>query len=347
MQVLIWGGIVFCISQSAMFSGLNLAFFSISKLRLEIESIKNNEDAIKITKIRENSNLLLTTILWGNVGINVLLTLLSNSVMAGVIAFVFSTIIITFFGEIIPQAYFSRHAMRTASLLSPVLRFYQILLYPVAKPTAFVLDKWLGAESISFFQENDIRELIKIHVDAPETDIEKVEGRGALNFLAIDDLSIIEIGQPIDPKSIIEVPFENDKPIFPTIMNSPKDPFLKRIQESEKKWIILIDSHGEPRLTLDADAYLRAVLFKRTDIKPIYFSHHPIIIDETSVQLGEAITRLKVYPERIGDDVIDHDIILIWNKDHRRVLTGSDVLGRLLRGIVQQQKTVYHKLMEK
>ena len=31
-----WLGIVFCISQSACFSGLNLAFFSLSRLQLEI-----------------------------------------------------------------------------------------------------------------------------------------------------------------------------------------------------------------------------------------------------------------------------------------------------------------------
>ena len=159
MNTLIWIAIGFCVSQSAMFSGLNLAFFSISKLRLEIESKNNNKDALKIARMRKDSNFLLTTILWGNVGINVLLTLLSNSVMAGVMAFIFSTFVITFLGEIIPQAYFSRHAMRTASLLSPILRFYQLLLYPVAKPTAFILDQWLGAEAIRFFQEKDFREL--------------------------------------------------------------------------------------------------------------------------------------------------------------------------------------------
>ena len=44
-----------------MFSGLNLAFFSITKLKLEIESKNNNLDAIKIAKLREDSNFLLTT----------------------------------------------------------------------------------------------------------------------------------------------------------------------------------------------------------------------------------------------------------------------------------------------
>ena len=100
-----------------MFSGLNLAFFSITKLRLEIESKKGNPQALKVAKLREDSNFLLTTILWGNVGINVLLTLLSESVMAGIMAFLFSTFAITIFGEIIPQAYFSRHALKVALLI--------------------------------------------------------------------------------------------------------------------------------------------------------------------------------------------------------------------------------------
>ena len=80
MKTIIWIGIVFCISQSAMFSGSNLAFFSISKLRLKVESAQQNRHAERILSLRQDANFLLTTILWGNVGINVLLTLLSNSV---------------------------------------------------------------------------------------------------------------------------------------------------------------------------------------------------------------------------------------------------------------------------
>lgn len=344
MNLLIWIGIVFCISQSAIFSGLNLAFFSISKLLLEIESRKNNKHALKIAKLREDSNFLLTTILWGNVGINVLLTLLSNSVMAGIIAFVFSTVIITFLGEIIPQAYFSRHAMQIASLLSPILRFYQFLLYPLAKPTSFILDKWLGAEAIRFFQEEDLQELLKIHMDSAETNIEKIEGKGALNFLAIDDLTIIEEGEPIDSKSVIELPFKNNKPILSITKRSCEDPFLKKIQASEKKWIILTDATGEPRLTLDSDAFIRSVLFEEADFNPLQLCHRPIIIRDPKTSLGEAIARLKVYPERLGDDVVDEDIILFWGDEQRRIITGSDVLGRLLRGIVQQEKTAFRKI---
>ena len=38
MTVLAWAGILLCIFQSAMLSGLNLGLFSIGKLELEIEA---------------------------------------------------------------------------------------------------------------------------------------------------------------------------------------------------------------------------------------------------------------------------------------------------------------------
>ncbi len=42
MDSVIWIGIALCLAHSAMFSGLNLAFFSLSRLRLEAESAAGN-----------------------------------------------------------------------------------------------------------------------------------------------------------------------------------------------------------------------------------------------------------------------------------------------------------------
>jgi CBS domain containing-hemolysin-like protein len=177
-ETITWLAIGFCITQSAMFSGLNLALFSISRMRLEVETAAGNPDAQRILDRRQESNLLLTTILWGNVGINVLLTLLSNSVMAGLVAFIFSTFVITFIGEIIPQAYFSRHAIRAGARLAPLLRVYRVVLYPAAKPCAMVLDRWLGAEGIHYFRERDLRKVIRMHMDAEDAEVDHVEGAG-------------------------------------------------------------------------------------------------------------------------------------------------------------------------
>jgi len=332
VDVLVWLGILFCLSQSAMFSGLNLAMFGISRLRLEVEASNSNAAATKILAMRQDSNFLLTTILWGNVSINVLLTLLSDSVMVGVGAFLFSTVAITVFGEIAPQAYFSRNALRMGSLLAPVLRMYQFLLYPVAKPSAKVLDLWLGKEGVQYFHEHNLRAVIKKHIEADESDIDRIEGLGALNFLAFDDLLPTQEGEPVHPQSVIRLPIENGKLIFPSYDATATDPFIQKINASGKKWVIITDHNDQPQLVLNANAFLRAALTSEVQVDPNQFVHKPILVHDERTLLGRVIPKLKVKPERAADDVIDDDLILLWASE-RRVITGADILGRLLRGI--------------
>ncbi|MDF1832050.1 MAG: DUF21 domain-containing protein [Porticoccaceae bacterium] len=332
-SIFVWLGIVFCLSQSAIFSGLNLALLTISRLRLEVEASGGNPSAIKILALRQDSHFVLTTILWGNVGVNVLLTLLSNSVMAGALSFFFSTFLITFMGEIIPQAYFSRHALRMGALLAPLLRLYQIILYPVAKPCALMLDWWLGEESIRYFTERDLHRVIREHIDVKESDVSRLEGMGAMNFLSLDDVSITQEGEDIDPASIIALPIKDDKPVFPSFERKVNDDFLVAVNRSGRKWVIIVDDKSKtPCVVLNANAFLRSALLGNELPNPYYYCHRPIIIEDASILLGKVLTQLKVYPSNDVDDVIDNDIILIWS-DQKRVITGADILGRLLHGI--------------
>jgi metal transporter CNNM len=338
MEGLIWLGIGMCVLHSAMFSGLNLAFFGLSRLQLEIEVATGNPAATNVLQLRLDSNFLLTTILWGNVSINVLLTLLSNSILAGASAFIFSTVIITFLGEIMPQAYFSRHALRMATLLSPVLKVYQIVLYPVAKPTAKALDWWLGAEDIQYFREHGLREMIRRHIDADETDIDRLEGIGALNFLALDDLGVDQEGELVDPESIISLPVKDGHPQFPAFEPAATDLFLRQVHASGKKWAIITDPAGEPVFVLDTDAFLRDVWFDAAPPNPLTYCHRPIVIQDMTTRLGQVLGEFHVAPLRARQDVVDHDIMLVWGRI-KRVITGADILGYLLRGITRPSRS--------
>ncbi len=337
IETLTWFGILFCITQSAMFSGLNLAFFSLNRLQLEVLVADNDKAAEKILAMRQDSNFLLTTILWGNVGINVLLTMLSDSVLAGVSAFLFSTIFITVFGEITPQAYFSRNALKMASKLAPVLRFYQIVLYIFAKPSAKLLDVWLGEEGIDYMREKDLRNVIMKHVEAEEAEVEAIEGIGAMNFLQIDDLSVSKEGEVIDPKSIVKLPKLLDLPVIPSYINKREDEFLQMLHSSGHKWVVLTDEQDLPLLVIDADGFLRSAMLDEYDETSYAnlaysFCHRPIIVTDPLMPLGDIITHFKVGTEKHCDAVIDNDIILLW-ADEKRIITGADLLGRLLKGI--------------
>lgn len=286
-------------------------------------------------RLREESNLLLATILWGNVASNTLLALLANSVMIGVVAFLFSTIVITFVGEIVPQAYFSRNALKMASLFAPMIRMYQRLFYPLAKPTAMILDRALGQEGIQYLREHDLRVLLEKHVEADEAhDVGYFEGMGALNFLALDDIPAHEEGEPLDPRSVVELPINVDLPIFPEVTRDSEDPFLRRIQESGRKWVVVVDPDQVPRLIIDADSFIREAIFGSATFDPYAHCHRPIVVEKPDTPIGRIVRKLHVKPTGPSDDVIDNDIILLWG-DERRIITGADILGRLLRGIVQ------------
>lgn len=328
-----WIGIVFCLSQSAIFSGLNLAYFSLSRLRLELEAGSGNQKARQVLVLRENPNFLLCTILWGNVGINVLLALLSESVMAGIGSFFFSTFVITIAGEILPQAYFSRNALAFGAFLKPVIRVYQVLLYPVAKPSAMMLDRLVGAERIEFLKESKIRRLLRMHVESSDAEIDEVEGRGAMNFLSLDDIEVCEEGEIIKRESILSIEFKNGVPLFP----DEKRQFVEQVNNSSQKWVLLTDQRDRPRLLLDADGYVRAAMLNE-NASPMEYCHRPIVVRNGHTPLGEVLGRFEVLPASPDDDVIDFDTILVWTNTHHRIITGADIFGRLMRGIAKVRK---------
>jgi metal transporter CNNM len=330
-SIWIWLGIVACVALSALFAGLNLAIFSLSQLRLQIEADGGSKDAARVLDLRRNSNQVLATVIWGNVGTNVFLTLLSDSVLAGLGAFFFSAVMITLFGEIAPQAYFSRNALRMTARFLPFLIFWRAALFFVAGPTALLLDWWLGVEGIAYLHERDVRSLVA-RAAASGGDIGKLEATGVQNFLDLDDLAVSEEGEPVHPQSIISLPLASGRCLLPAFNPSPDDPFLQRVDASGKKWVVVTDLAGEPAFVLDSHHFLRDALFKHPNKNQGACWHRPVIVRDMQTRLGDVIGCLKVVQELPDDDVIDNDLILVWGSQ-RRIITGSDLLGRLLRGI--------------
>ncbi|WP_253445490.1 hypothetical protein [Halomonas sp. Y3] len=99
--------------------------------------------------------------------------------------------------------------------------------------------------------------------------------------------------------------------------------------------VALLDETATPRLVLDDNGFLRDVLFGRGELFPLACCHRPILVRDPDTPLGEVIGRFRVRPEHSEDDVLDEDVILLWGEE-KRILTGADVLGRLLRGIAHQ-----------
>ena len=179
--------IIILVCFSALFSGLTLGLLGLDKIGLQIVMSGDNAHlaakAAKIAPIRDNGNLLLCTLLLGNVAVNASLSILMADLTSGLFGFVFSTIIIVIFGEIIPQAACSRYALDIGAFFVPVVQVLIYILFVFTKPLSLVLDVWLGDEIGTIHTRQELSELLRIHVDHGAMDIEAGNvAQGAIKY---------------------------------------------------------------------------------------------------------------------------------------------------------------------
>jgi metal transporter CNNM len=170
---------------SGLFSGLTLGLLSLDKQSLERQAKHGNKYAETIYTVRKNGNLLLTTLLLGNVAVNTTLSIYLGTVASGVVAGVIATALIVVFGEIIPQAVISRYALWFGAKTIWFTKFAIVICYPIAWPIAKLLDLFLGSELPKTYSKSELMEIISEHEQSEHSPIDRDEKRivhGALQF---------------------------------------------------------------------------------------------------------------------------------------------------------------------
>jgi len=127
-------------------------------------SPEEQQDALyaeRILPLRKKGNLLLCTILLGNVAVNSQLAILMGDLTSGTMGLITSTAIITLFGEITPQATFSRHALFVGANLAWFVYIAMFLTFPISFPIAAILDKCLGEEVGNVLSKSQMKNMFE------------------------------------------------------------------------------------------------------------------------------------------------------------------------------------------
>ncbi|CAG9532957.1 unnamed protein product [Cercopithifilaria johnstoni] len=164
--------IVFMLTMSALFSGLNLSFTSVAISELNIiirmgDPYKSHL-AKNIIPVRKHLNWLICTFATSNAIINCGLSLLFENflqyVSDGRLPFLPLTlvtcIIIIIFGEIFPLAICNRRGLQVASKTRYITWLAMIVLSPVAWPISKILDIALGSKGCEVYDRSKIEFLI-------------------------------------------------------------------------------------------------------------------------------------------------------------------------------------------
>jgi len=177
--------VVLLVGFSAMCSGLNIALMALDIADLKRKAALDNVAARRVLPFRRNLHLTLTSILLANVAVISVTSLLIDDHSNGLIAGVVSTLLIVVFGEILPQALFSRRALSYFAYLTPLLWVMIVVTYPVSKPLQLLLDRLFGHESAKLQSRHELGMMITEHLgnDHSELDDDEIEIiRGALTL---------------------------------------------------------------------------------------------------------------------------------------------------------------------
>jgi metal transporter CNNM len=188
--------VILLVVLSGLFSGLTLGLLSLDKTELERKISLGNKQAKKVYSVRKRGNLLLCTLLLGNVAVNSTLAIFLGNIASGVIAGFAATGLIVIFGEIIPQATFARYALAVGAKTAWLVKIFIFILFPICFPIAWILDRALGDEMTTIYSKRELMKIVEEHEGSKESDVDEDEKRIIKGALSYSDKTAKEIMTP-------------------------------------------------------------------------------------------------------------------------------------------------------
>ncbi len=185
------------IGLSAIYSGLNVALLSLSLNDLKLKAKLGNRNAKKLIPFRKNSHLPLASILISNVAVISATSLVLRQHFNGWVAGSASTLLIVIFGEVLPQAYFSRHALRLTSKFIPLIRIVMVITYPISKPLELLLNRLLGDEASILPSRKELGFIITEQTNHEDSELDEDEIEIMHGALQLSEKHVRDIMTPI------------------------------------------------------------------------------------------------------------------------------------------------------
>lgn len=213
--------LIILLTVSALCAGLTIGLMGLGTYEL-LRSAKNGDkEAEQVYAVRKYGTQLLATLLLANVALNAFISIILSKLFTGLVAGLIATALIFILAEMIPQAVMSRYALWFGARTAWFVKLLLIILHPICRPIAFVLDKFLGHEVPDYYTKRELLSVIdEYETSNPESAIDKDEqqiARGALSF------SHQEVEHVMTPNTVVVMLDESqtfDETIIETLKNS-------------------------------------------------------------------------------------------------------------------------------
>ena len=362
--------LILLLACSALISGAEVAFFSLTLTDLEESETSDQENSrLKmVVRLLQKPKKLLATILVANNTINIAIVLLFASlgevlfsdIQATLwgfsVKFIIEVIIITFlillFGEILPKIYASRNNKKFASFMAFPLRFLDVIFTPLSGPMRYItllIHAKLGDQK-SKFNIDQLSQALELTSEGDTTKEEQKILQGIVAFGNTDTKQVMRprmdvfalskedsypaILEQIKTKGYSRIPVYEES--IDTIVGIlyVKD-LLPHISDKEFDWTLLLRTPNFVPENKKLDDLLAEFKEKK--------NHLAIVVDEYGGTSG-IITLEDIIEEIVGDisdEFDDEDIIYTKIDDYNYVFDGKTSLKDFYRIIHLQDDTVF------
>lgn len=307
-----------------------------------------------LSKIKENTDRLLITILIGNNIVNTAsaalatsaaLTIADNSGLPKetwmVIATAVVTVLLLFFGEITPKTICTRYNVQISLLVAPIYRVLIFIFTPIAILIEFFLKgvMWIfGGDGVKTISYREVEAFIDMSHE--EWEVEDDERRQMKNLLSLRDMSAESVMTPRVNVDFLSSKMTIDE-VCDFMMNCPHSrlpvygestddvSFILTFREAFK---LKAEGHGKTRLEdLDLEKIMKIPLTQALDDLFEKFQksrrHIALVVDEHGGTAG-VITMEDILEEVFGDikDETDKEEIFMRKKQNGNIEAVGSVL---------------------
>ncbi len=220
---------------SALISGSEIAFFSLSPLQTEEIKTVNNKKNQLIIFLLESPKYLLATILISNNFVNVSIVILSTYLTSElfdlhtytVVTFISQVIVVTalilLFGEILPKMYATQYPVRLANIMARPLMILKKFFFPLSLilvRSTFLIDNRLSKKGTGI-SRSDLSKAVDLTSDERTPDEERNILKGIAKFGAT------EVKEIMKPR--VDVTAVDSKTKFPELIEIINDSGYSRI----------------------------------------------------------------------------------------------------------------------
>ena len=365
--------LIFLLIASALISGTEVAFFSLSQTDLNILSNQAKGENI-VVKLLERPRKLLATVLIANNFINILIVLLFATLAENLfgdfdyqlnlyyfqipIRFLIEVILVTFlillFGEVLPKIYASRNALFFSRKMSKFINFINTILTPFSMPLIWLtkfIERNLGNMNSNFNVET-LSQALELTSEGATTKEEQKILEGIVNFGNTEtvqimtpriDIFAISADEPFEEvlRKILEKGYSRN-PVYKDNIDTiigvlyAKD-LLAHLNKTSFKWQNLV-----------RDAFFVPENKKLDDLLDDFRgrkNHSAIVVDEYGGTCG-LVTLEDVIEEIVGDindEFDDEDLSYSKIDENNYVFEGKTTIKDFCRVLDDEDEDIFER----